>query len=225
MKAHYKTHDSRIVVEVTGEAAKDLFKGIAQVQEIFDAASACGVCNCEDLKFQYRLVDDFEFYELACKNVECRARLQFGQHKKGGTLFPKRQDDDGKWLPHAGWSRYVPPGQQTTSQPVPPQQRAPATSTAPAQTNGHSGAESVQKMWSAMSTQTGALSVFAELKRSLSRVLGDDAGERMYYTKLGVYKVAHANEFKRSQDARLCAKDLLDVIESADGHGVTEGGW
>ena len=41
-----------------------------------------------------RTVDDNEYYELRC--MDCGAKLAFGSMKKGGGLFPKRKDADGK---------------------------------------------------------------------------------------------------------------------------------
>jgi len=38
--------------------------------------------------------------------VECSAKLGLGVHKKGGGLFPKRKDADGKYLPDNGWQRW-----------------------------------------------------------------------------------------------------------------------
>ncbi len=106
MKANYKTANGRLMFEVTGETAKALFREIAQIQEVFDAEKSCGCCNGTDLRFLSRQVDDFDFYELACGNQECRARFSFGQAKKGGALFPKRKDEDGSYLPNRGWSKY-----------------------------------------------------------------------------------------------------------------------
>ena len=110
MEAQLKTADGRLVFKVTGETPKALFKEIAGLQEVFEAESSCGCCNGTAIRFQARQVEDFDFYELVCRNNECRARFQFGQAKKGGGLFPKRKDDDGNWLPNRGWEKYVKPG-------------------------------------------------------------------------------------------------------------------
>lgn len=91
MDAHYRPHGGllgMLTVTVHAETVKDLFRLVAQVQEVFGADAACGVCGGQKLSFRVRVVDDFEFYELACS---CGAVLQYGQHKNGGTLFPKRQ--------------------------------------------------------------------------------------------------------------------------------------
>lgn len=106
MKAHYKTANGRITFELEGSGQKDLFEGIAALQEVFESDSKCGVCGATDIKFRVRKVDSFTFYELHCS---CGARLSFGQSKDMKSLFPKRKDDTG-WLPDRGWSKYQPKG-------------------------------------------------------------------------------------------------------------------
>jgi hypothetical protein len=110
VKAIFKTGSGQLAFEITGETTKDVFKQIAAVQEVFDAERACGICKGKDLRFLARQVEDFDFYELACGNPQCRARFAFGQAKKGGALFPKRKNEDGEWLPNGGWSKYEKPG-------------------------------------------------------------------------------------------------------------------
>ena len=52
-----------------------------------------------------RSVEGNDYYELRCGN--CGGILSFGQHKKGGTLFPKRKDDNNNYLPNKGWHKWV----------------------------------------------------------------------------------------------------------------------
>jgi hypothetical protein len=42
-------------------------------------------------------------YELICG--ACGGQFSFGQHKKGGSLFPKRKGDNG-FLPNRGWHKW-----------------------------------------------------------------------------------------------------------------------
>lgn len=100
MEAQYRTRDGRLIVKVAGETQKDLFRELARAQETFEAETECGLCKSTDIKFSVRVVDDNEYFELRCV---CGATFQFGQHKKGGSLFPKRKGEDGKWLPSRGW--------------------------------------------------------------------------------------------------------------------------
>ena len=95
----------RVQIEVEGSNQKELFKQMAEVQEVFDI-SACGACKGKDIHNVVRHVEDNDFYEYHCQNPQCRARLAFGQNKKGNTLFPKRRDDQGKPLANGGWSKW-----------------------------------------------------------------------------------------------------------------------
>lgn len=111
MKATYRTLNGRISFEVEGDAAKDLFKAIAQLQAMFDTDTACGLCSSEDICFSMRTVDGNDYYDLLCRS--CHASLGFGQHKKGGTLFVKRKDQQGNILPNEGWRKW---GNRTAGQ-------------------------------------------------------------------------------------------------------------
>jgi hypothetical protein len=110
MKATYKTANGRLMFEVTGETAKEVFARVADLQEIFEADSRCGCCNGADLRLKHRVVakgtKKFDYYELECGNSKCRARFAFGQLTEGGGLFPKRKDKEGNWLPNRGWGKY-----------------------------------------------------------------------------------------------------------------------
>jgi|TARA_B100000085_G_scaffold109270_1_gene99757 DNA-directed RNA polymerase subunit RPC12/RpoP len=103
MKLKFKPND-KLEFELEGAGQKEIFKELAMVQEIF-SEKKCGVCGSENIKFVVRVVDDNEYYELRC--MDCGAVLSYGQHKKGGTLFPKRKDADGKYLPNNGWYKWT----------------------------------------------------------------------------------------------------------------------
>jgi ribosomal protein L40E len=105
MKLTYTTKNGRIKVEVEGESQKDVFLELSKFQEVFEE-TACGKCGSENIRFVVRNVDDNLYYELRC--MDCGARLSFGVHKKGGGLFPKRKDNDGKWLQDGGWTKWNP---------------------------------------------------------------------------------------------------------------------
>lgn len=102
MKVKYKVGD-KLEFELEGAGQKEIFKELALIQEIF-AEEHCGLCNKSNLRFVVRSVDGNDYYELRCS--DCGAILAFGQHKKGGTLFPKRKDDDGNYLPNKGWHKW-----------------------------------------------------------------------------------------------------------------------
>ena len=104
MKVKYKVGD-RLEFELEASGQKELFKELSSIQEIFGEES-CGLCKSTNLKFVVRNVYGNDYFELRC--ADCGAILAFGQHKKGGTLFPRRKDDENKWLPNRGWHKYNP---------------------------------------------------------------------------------------------------------------------
>lgn len=103
MKILYKVND-KLTFELEGEGQKEIFKELATIQEIF-SEEKCGLCGSSNIRFVVRNVDGNDYYELRC--IDCGAVLAFGQHKKGGTLFPKRKDDDGNYMPNKGWHKFV----------------------------------------------------------------------------------------------------------------------
>ena len=108
MELNYRTASGRLTFKLVGDTQKAIFKELASIQDTFEAESCCGVCGAE-YKFQLRITGDrgeFEYFELVCKNPECRAKFSFGQSKDQKTLFPKRKDDDDNWLPFRGWVKW-----------------------------------------------------------------------------------------------------------------------
>jgi hypothetical protein len=104
MKLNYKVSE-KLSFELEGAGQKEIFKELSAIQEIF-GEEVCGLCKSHNIRYVVRNVDGNDYYELRCS--DCGAVLAFGQHKKGGTLFPRRKDDDGKWLPNKGWHKYTP---------------------------------------------------------------------------------------------------------------------
>ena len=103
MKAVAKGLGGRIAFEVTAETPKDLVAQIADIQEVFDAETACGICGSVNIRLSHRVVESYHFYELACP---CGGQFAFGQKKQGGALFPKRHGEAGELLPNGGWKQY-----------------------------------------------------------------------------------------------------------------------
>src|SRR5271163_4843365 len=107
----------RCTVQIEAETQKDLFCEWAAATEVFGELR-CGLCHCEAIVPRVRVVTQgkktFDFHELHCTNPECRARLSFGVHLEGDTLFPHRKLDPsgrpdratGEYGPHQGWTRY-----------------------------------------------------------------------------------------------------------------------
>jgi len=79
-------------VTVEAESQKELFETLAEYQEVF-SISRCGGCHSpDDLRYSVRVQEDkkgkaHKYFELRCG--ACFAKLPFGQHDNGKTLFPK----------------------------------------------------------------------------------------------------------------------------------------
>lgn len=110
MKLKYTVND-KLEFELDADGQKEIFKELSSLQEIF-GESSCGLCDSPNIKFVVRNVEDNDYYEIRC--LDCGAILAFGQHKKGGTLFPKRKADDGTWLPNRGWHKWNPKEKEET---------------------------------------------------------------------------------------------------------------
>lgn len=113
MKCHYRSANGRLVFEIEGGDQKTIFEGVADLQEVFEADDKCGICGGSSILFRVREVQGNKYYEYRCitRNAQgyiCNAQLSFGQNKIGGSLFPKRQDKEGNWLPNRGWYKYTP---------------------------------------------------------------------------------------------------------------------
>lgn len=104
MKLKYKVSD-RLEFELEASGQKEVFKELALIQEIF-GEEKCGLCDNDHIRFMVRSVEGNDYYELRCNDTRCGAILSFGQHKKGGTLFPKRKDDNNNYLPNKGWHKW-----------------------------------------------------------------------------------------------------------------------
>jgi hypothetical protein len=102
MKLNYRVND-KLEFELEGAGQKEIFKELSTIQEIFGEES-CGLCNKNNIRYIVRNVEGNDFYELRCS--DCGAVLAFGQHKKGGTLFPKRKDEANDYLPNRGWHKW-----------------------------------------------------------------------------------------------------------------------
>ena len=101
MEATYKAFGGRLLVKVTGENVKSLIEQIGSVAEVLDADQICGCCGSEAIYPRVRTAKKYTYYELNCS--ACGARLSFGQHQEGETLFAKRDDHRDT----RGWYKFV----------------------------------------------------------------------------------------------------------------------
>ena len=105
MEINYKTANGRFSVKLDGTTIKELVEKVAEFQEIFEE-DTCGACKGDNVKYGCRTVDENKYYEIVCK--DCGCCLSFGQHKKGGSIFPKRKSEDGSYSKTHGWHKWTP---------------------------------------------------------------------------------------------------------------------
>lgn len=103
MEAHYRAFHGKLVVKVEGSTIKELFEQIGPIAEVLDGDQVCGACGSPNIYPRARQAQKFTYYELVCS--DCTARLSFGQHSDGGTIWAKREKD-GEPLPNRGWLVY-----------------------------------------------------------------------------------------------------------------------
>ena len=98
---------AKLTVDVEAEKQVELFEELYSVDEVF-GEDTCGKCESNEIRFLVREdKEENKYYELQCR--KCFAKKMFGQHKKGGTLFPKRSQKIGeeeKFFPDNGWVHY-----------------------------------------------------------------------------------------------------------------------
>lgn len=135
MKANFKLKRGAMTFEVLGEQAKDIWAQVAQIQELFEAESCCGLCGSEELRYSHRITKNggYHYYELICR--ECYGVFQFGQVKATLEIFPKRRDTKTKQpLPNGGWRKWEERGadpEEGNYAEAPPQQAPPSRAPAP----------------------------------------------------------------------------------------------
>jgi hypothetical protein len=106
MKVTYTTKNNQLKIDVNTESVKDTFKQLAEIQEVFDEP-CCGMCKDTKIRFIVRSVENNDYYELKC--TSCGAKLAFGQHRNGNSLFPKRKLADGTFDKiNKGWHKWAP---------------------------------------------------------------------------------------------------------------------
>ena len=115
MKLLYRTANGRMTVELEADSQTELWEELAAFQEVFEE-QVCGKCSKNNFRSVVRQdSDENKYYELHC--LDCKAKLAYGAHKKGGGLFPARferkdgvnvKDKDGKNVPRGknGWTRW-----------------------------------------------------------------------------------------------------------------------
>jgi len=103
MKAKWKCE--RYEIEAEGAGSVEVFDELSSLIEIL-ANTRCGACDSEEVIPRLRESGDYKFRELLCRSCGCT--LGLGQKRSDGSLFPKRNDRDGKRLENGGWVKWQP---------------------------------------------------------------------------------------------------------------------
>lgn len=109
MKVVYTTNDGRLTAEIEGGTQAELFENLADFQDVFEnTVCTKGGETSDDVRFIVRKdEEDNKYYELRVNSGPLKGtKKSFGCHKKGGGLFPRNKDKEGKWLPDNGWVRW-----------------------------------------------------------------------------------------------------------------------
>lgn len=104
-------------IEVECATVRDVIKELTQLKDSVEYET-CGQCNGDTFLRCRTNSEGDDFFEHVCRNPKCRAVLELGVNKEGGTLYKKRmktgkkgtalKGEDGKaeYLPKNGWGRY-----------------------------------------------------------------------------------------------------------------------
>jgi len=88
----------KLWLEVEANSVTEAIEIISGYATVF-SITKCGKCGSERVRPEHRVASGYNFYNIRCD--ECGAQFDFGQHKEGGTLFPKR---DKGWYVYQGGS-------------------------------------------------------------------------------------------------------------------------
>lgn len=110
-----RTLQNGMEVEVEGKSQTDIWDQLAEFDEVFGDTTCVAkikgeVVKSDKVRFVKRTVDDNDYYELMCVDQGSPLfgyKKAFGQHKKGGTLFPKRDIPEGCIPGLNGWHKWV----------------------------------------------------------------------------------------------------------------------
>lgn len=132
-----------LMFEAEATTQVELFRALADIDKSHEVFGEwkCGCCGSENICFNYRDVEyqdkdkqtgellfhtsgknkgdkkmtTSRYFEMRCRERDCYASKQFGQHKEGaGTMYPKnnfkdKQTGETVWLKNNGWKKFVKP--------------------------------------------------------------------------------------------------------------------
>lgn len=217
MEFHYRAFNGRLVIKGEGSSIKDLFEQIGPIAEVLDADQCCGKCQSVMIYPRAREAKKADgktvtYYELVCG--ECGAKLSFGQHSEGGTLWPKRVDENGNQLENRGWRKYqaLPPASASAPSAAPsaPTASAPRPQPVPVQTISPEAAQRIETLVDRCQNEPPA-NVFGELCDALAGVTNDKTCDRLWDQATR----KHGNPIEKPAAVRPVVTDLVIELERA----------
>jgi len=92
MAAKIRQQIGKVWIEVDASTVVDGVRELALWAEVF-SETCCGACKSVNIRpFRRTNSNNDEYFYLRC--IDCDKQLDLGQHKKGDTLFIKRQPKD-----------------------------------------------------------------------------------------------------------------------------------
>lgn len=188
MEFNYRTLGGRLIIKGEFTTTTELFAAVGLIAEALDGDDACGKCNSPHIYPKARPAQEYVYYELVC--ADCGARLSFGQHKKGGSLWAKRTNESGMYLDNRGWNNFIAleaPKNEPTE--PPPAQQRPAASAPRSTAQPQSAVKSEPQQMPAdprlaglleRCEKEGAGTVFAEMIATLDGFVGSDASDSLW---------------------------------------------
>lgn len=84
-KINYRVND-RVTIQVEANGPIDMMEQIGHYVMIL-SQNTCGLCQSSNVHPEHAARSGYDFYSMRC--FDCGGEFSFGQHKEGGTLFPK----------------------------------------------------------------------------------------------------------------------------------------
>lgn len=100
-----KRINATTVVKINGKDTKEAFENLVEADKVF-GQDVCGACKVAGARPQIRTHGEHTFFEMACQNPKCKAKLGFYFYK--GKMLPSLTNKDKSYKTNGGWEIYDP---------------------------------------------------------------------------------------------------------------------
>lgn len=105
---------------IEGECAdlKEAWKLGSDLDNCFNwTTDKCHACGKNNIYFSHQKNGKYDYYELKCRNKDCRASKRYGTREDGQLYpwykFPEDHEKAGEIVPNYGWVPYQPEDKQS----------------------------------------------------------------------------------------------------------------